>query len=99
MILESLIDTNSDEFKKNKNALLQHINQWRDKVEMAKKGGGEEATKKHKSRGKLTARERIARNYHGTKGRTLWSSLMGSRTSVVTIRGIYSTRINHCSMI
>ncbi len=59
MILESLIDTNSDDFKKNKATLLQQVSHWRRQIEQTKKGGGEEATKKHKARGKLTARERI----------------------------------------
>ncbi|MBY0553097.1 methylcrotonoyl-CoA carboxylase [bacterium] len=59
MILESQIDINSSDFAKNKSALLEHVNNWRKQVEIAKLGGGEEAMKKHKSRGKLTARERI----------------------------------------
>lgn len=59
MILESQINTGSADFQKNKESLLAHVNAWRQKVEIAKKGGGEEAMKKHKSRGKLTARERI----------------------------------------
>lgn len=59
MILESQIDINSSEFAKNKSALLEQVNNWRKQVEIAKLGGGEEAMKKHKSRGKLTARERI----------------------------------------
>ena len=59
MILETQIDTSSEEFKKNKSALLDHVQRWRQKIDLAKLGGGEEAQKKHKSRGKLTARERI----------------------------------------
>lgn len=59
MLIESQIDVNSEEFKKNKNALLEQVQAWRRLVEITKLGGGEEALKKHKSRGKLTARERI----------------------------------------
>jgi 3-methylcrotonyl-CoA carboxylase beta subunit len=59
MILETQIDSSSDEFKKNKSVLLEQVQRWRQKTELAKLGGGEEAQKKHKSRGKLTARERI----------------------------------------
>ena len=59
MIIESQIDVGSAEFKKNKQALLQHIEGWRRQVELAKLGGGADAVQKHKSRGKLTARERI----------------------------------------
>lgn len=59
MILESTIDTNSDDFKKNQMALLKLVNEWRNKVEETKCGGGPDAVKKHKARGKMTARERI----------------------------------------
>lgn len=59
MILETQISPESDEFKQNKAALLEQVQQWRKKVEIAKMGGGEESQAKHKSRGKLTVRERI----------------------------------------
>ena len=59
MILETQIDANSAEFKKNKSALLELVNQWRRQIDITRLGGGPEALKKHKSRGKLTARERI----------------------------------------
>lgn len=59
MILESLINTQSAEFKQNKSALLEQVQAWRRQVEIVQKGGGEESVKKHKARGKLTARERI----------------------------------------
>ena len=59
MIIETQVDVNSSEFKKNKAALLGQVQSWRDKIEVAKLGGGAEVLKKHKARGKLTARERI----------------------------------------
>ncbi len=59
MILESLVNTQSNEFKQNKAALLNQVQAWRQQVELVQAGGGEDAVKKHKSRGKLTARERI----------------------------------------
>jgi 3-methylcrotonyl-CoA carboxylase beta subunit len=59
MILESSLDTQSVEYKKNKSALIEHVEKWRRNVEITKQGGGEDAVKKHKARGKLTARERI----------------------------------------
>ena len=59
MIIESQIDIGSAEFKKNKAALLEQVSDWRRQVEIVKLGGGEDAVKKHKARGKLTARERI----------------------------------------
>lgn len=59
MILETQIDPNSEEFKKNKRSLLEHVEKWRAHIARAKMGGGAEAMAKHKARGKLTARERI----------------------------------------
>lgn len=59
MIIETQIDVGSEDFKKNRQALLEQVQKWRALTEKAKLGGGEDAMKKHKSRGKLTARERI----------------------------------------
>lgn len=58
-ILESMIDVQGPDFKANKEAMLNIVNQWRERIEIVKKGGGDDAIQKHKSRGKLTARERI----------------------------------------
>jgi 3-methylcrotonyl-CoA carboxylase beta subunit len=58
-ILESHIQKDSSEFKANFNALKAQVDEWAQKVAVAKKGGGEDALAKHKSRGKLTARERV----------------------------------------
>ncbi|MGZ3770906.1 MAG: carboxyl transferase domain-containing protein [Bdellovibrio sp.] len=58
-ILESHIDTNSADFKANREAMMNIVGEWRERINLVKQGGGEDATKKHKARGKLTARERI----------------------------------------
>ena len=58
-LLETHIDSSSSDFKMNRDAMLKHVYLWRERVEAAKKGGGEEAIRRHKSRGKLTARERV----------------------------------------
>ena len=59
MILETSVQTGSEEFKKNKAAMSGILNDWKQRIEQAKLGGGADALKKHKSRGKLTARERV----------------------------------------
>jgi 3-methylcrotonyl-CoA carboxylase beta subunit len=58
-ILETHIDTHSADFKANKAALGAIVGEWRERVNLVKQGGGADATKKHKARGKMTARERI----------------------------------------
>lgn len=58
-ILESRIDTRSDSFQENKVAFDEHLKKLKSALETVEQGGGEKALKKHKDRGKLTARERI----------------------------------------
>lgn len=58
-VIESVVDSNSPDFKVNADAMMSQVQEWRARVEQIKLGGGEDALKKHKSRGKLTARERI----------------------------------------
>ena len=58
-VLESQIDVNSSAFKANRQSMLGIVGEWRERVELVKLGGGADAVAKHKSRGKLTARERI----------------------------------------
>ncbi len=57
--LESKINTNSDEFKKNKEEFLKIFAQYKEIHRKVTRGGSEGAIKKHKERGKLLARERI----------------------------------------
>jgi 3-methylcrotonyl-CoA carboxylase beta subunit len=59
MILESNLQTESKEFKLNAQQMLNSVSDLKNKIETVKLGGGAEALKKHKSRGKLSARERI----------------------------------------
>ncbi|MCF8296992.1 MAG: acyl-CoA carboxylase subunit beta [Saprospiraceae bacterium] len=57
--LESKINTNSDEFKKNKEEFLKLLNNYKEIHKQVTRGGSERAIELHKSRGKLLARERI----------------------------------------
>jgi len=57
--LETKIDVNSDEFKKNKEEFIKLLNEYKTIYKEVKSGGSDSAVKKHKERGKLLARERI----------------------------------------
>ena len=57
--LETQINTKSTDFAANKTFMEKQIQEVKAKVDWVKQGGGAEAVKKHKERGKLTARERI----------------------------------------
>jgi 3-methylcrotonyl-CoA carboxylase beta subunit len=58
-IIESQIQVNSTDFIANREALLGQVKLFQERLHLTQLGGGAEAIKKHKSRGKLTARERI----------------------------------------
>ena len=57
--LPTEIDASTDDFKTNARAMKALVDEWRARVATVKAGGGAEAARRHKSRGKLTARERI----------------------------------------
>jgi 3-methylcrotonyl-CoA carboxylase beta subunit len=58
-VLQTLINTQSSEFRENKEKMEACVAEWREQVESVKLGGGKDSIERHKSRGKLTARERI----------------------------------------
>jgi len=59
--IESKVDTKSSTFKKNRQHNLKLVEQFKERLEKASQGGPPPARKKHKDRGKLTARERLDR--------------------------------------
>lgn len=58
-ILQTKLQTGSGEFQANKKHMMGLVETLRAEIKKAQAGGGEKATEKHRSRGKLTARERI----------------------------------------
>lgn len=58
-VLSSEVNTGSKEFQQNAEHMQSLVAQWRQRVNKIKLGGGAEAQDKHRSRGKMTARERI----------------------------------------
>ncbi len=57
--IESKALTGSQEFQENHKWMTSLVAEWRERIEIVKKGGGAKAIERHKSREKLTARERI----------------------------------------
>ena len=57
--LATELNAQSADFKQNQLAMQKIVDEWRKRVALAKGGGGQKAIERHKSRGKLTARERI----------------------------------------
>ncbi|MBI4493510.1 MAG: methylcrotonoyl-CoA carboxylase, partial [Chloroflexi bacterium] len=60
-ILETRVDPSSAEFKANADYNRGLVAILRERLEQVRQGGGREAMERHRSRGKLPARERIER--------------------------------------
>jgi 3-methylcrotonyl-CoA carboxylase beta subunit len=58
-ILETRVDRGSPEFEANRARMEELVAELRERVAAVAAGGGAEAVEKHRSRGKLLARERI----------------------------------------
>ena len=58
-VLNNEVDTRASDYQANREQMTGLLREWRRRVELVKGGGGSEAVARHKSRGKLTARERI----------------------------------------
>ncbi len=58
-ILTSQVERESEEFSRRRARMEQLVAELRDRTAEVARGGGEKATERHRSRGKLTARERI----------------------------------------
>src|SRR5260370_29163580 len=57
--IESHLNTSSDEFKRNKDAIEALVKRLRAEINRIREGGPEHARKRHVERGKLLARERV----------------------------------------
>ncbi len=58
-VLSSQIDTRSDIFKRNAEAMRAQLDDLRRRTDQVRLGGGEESRKRHVARGKLLPRERV----------------------------------------
>ncbi len=58
-LIQTEVDSKSKEFIENQSAMQAAVKELRSRLDLIKQGGGAEAVQKHKSRGKLTARERV----------------------------------------
>ncbi|MFQ6093485.1 MAG: carboxyl transferase domain-containing protein, partial [bacterium] len=59
--IESHVDTNSAEFKENREHMRGLVAEFKERLAEVKKGGPPKAIEKHRARGKLTVRERLER--------------------------------------
>ncbi|MGC2495332.1 carboxyl transferase domain-containing protein [Candidatus Binatus sp.] len=57
--IESRLNTNSDEFRRNREAMESLVKRLRDEIERVRQGGSSSARERHVERGKLLARDRV----------------------------------------
>ncbi len=60
-VLPTAVDTSDPEFTRNRERMRHLVAELQERLELVRQGGGEEQVRRHRSRGKLTARERIER--------------------------------------
>src|SRR6476646_7621228 len=60
-VLTSQLDREAEEFARRRERMEELVAELRDRSEQVARGGGEKATERHRSRGKLPARERVDR--------------------------------------
>jgi acetyl-CoA carboxylase carboxyltransferase component len=60
-VLTSQLDRDAEEFARRRERMEELVGQLRERTSQIARGGGEKATERHRSRGKLPARERIDR--------------------------------------
>ena len=60
-VIQTQIDARSDSFASNKNAMQHLVDEMRARADIIAAGGGERYNERHRKRGKLLVRERIAR--------------------------------------
>src|SRR6476659_8997275 len=58
-VLTSQLDREAEEFARRRERMEELVAELRDRSEQVARGGGEKATERHRSRGKLAARERV----------------------------------------
>jgi len=58
-IIKSRVDVTSDQFRANNQYMIELVAQLNERLDLVRMGGGEEDMARHRSRGKLPARERI----------------------------------------
>jgi 3-methylcrotonyl-CoA carboxylase beta subunit len=57
--LESHVNTSSEEFQRNRDRMIALVSELRERVALARQGGGERYLQRHRQQGKLPVRERI----------------------------------------
>jgi len=103
--LESRLDRNSPEFAENTAAMREQVDLLRERYALVQQGGGEEQMRRHRSRGKLPARERVERlldpgsSFLELSALAAWEMYDGDAPSAGIITGIGVVSDQECVIV
>ena len=93
--LESHLDVQGEQFDKNRSDILEQLKELEELLDEAEAGGGPETTQRHRSKGKMPIRERIA-NVLDPDSPFLEISPLAAANSDYTVGGGFVVGISCC---
>jgi acetyl-CoA carboxylase carboxyltransferase component len=105
VVLSSQVERESDEFERRHELMDGLVAELRERTAQVARGGGEKATERHRSRGKLTARERIDRlvdpggSFLELNALAAWELYEGQAPSAGIVTGIGVVEGRECVIV
>jgi acetyl-CoA carboxylase carboxyltransferase component len=105
VVLSSRVERESDEFTRRHELMEKLVAELHDRTAQVARGGGEKATERHRSRGKLTARERIDRlvdpggSFLELNALAAWDLYEGQAPSAGIVTGIGVVEGRECVIV
>src|ERR1041385_6870384 len=104
-VLTSQLDREAEEFARRRGRMEGLVAELRERTAQVARGGGEKATERHRSRGKLTARERIDRlvdpggAFLELNALAAWEMYEGQAPSAGIVTGIGTVEGRECLIV
>ncbi|MCB0377474.1 MAG: methylcrotonoyl-CoA carboxylase [Bdellovibrionales bacterium] len=104
-VLNSQLDVQSSQYQSNFQSMQNLVDEFKARVQQVKLGGGEQAMERHRSRGKLTARERIdalidpGSAFLELSTLAAWDMYGGSVSSAGVVTGIGVIHQQECMLV
>jgi acetyl-CoA carboxylase carboxyltransferase component len=104
-VLSSEVERDSEVFARRRDLMERLVSELRERTELVARGGGERAVERHRSRGKLTARERIDRlvdpggSFLELNALAAWDLYEGQAPSAGVVTGIGVVEGRECVIV
>src|SRR5438876_972312 len=104
-VLTSQVQRESEEFARRRELMEGLVAELRERTAQVARGGGDKATERHRSRGKLTARERVDRlvdpggSFLELNALAAWDMYEGQAPSAGIVTGIGVVEGRHCVIV